>query len=63
MYLFVFTAGGFEHVLQLRNLVNLEYGDFWKAFDDLPPSMAQGHLQEKMQFLRDGLENAERPLM
>ena len=41
MYLFIFTAGGFEHVLQLRNLANLEYDDFWKAFDDLPPSMAQ----------------------
>ena len=56
------VAGGFEHILQLRNLQHI-YDGFWEAFDDLPPEIAAAGLQEKMAYLRDRLEESGGPLM
>ena len=59
---FVFCIiGGFEHVLHLTNLQQLD--GIWEAFEDLPAEVATGSVQEKMAYLRGRLEDATDPLL
>ena len=57
----VCIADGFEHVLHLTNLQELD--GIWEAFEDLPADVAAGSVQEKMAYLRGRLEDAAGPLM
>ena len=57
------VTGGFEHVVNLSTLWVLEIDGFWDAFEDLPPEIAGGSLQEKLAYLRDRLEASADPLM
>ena len=59
--LFGCATGGFEHVLQLANLQQLD--GVWEAFEDLPAEVAAGSVQEKMAYLRGRVEDAAGPLL
>ena len=62
---FLFITGGFEHVVNLSQLYELEIDGFWDAFEDLPPEIAGYHvdLQTKLGYLRDGFEASADPLL
>ena len=50
-------------MLPLTSLVNVHIDGFWEAFEDLPPSVAAGGLQEKLDYLRGKLEASAGPLL
>ena len=62
---FLLIAGGFEHVLNLSQLLTLEIDGFWEAFEDLPPEIAGDDvaLQVKLGYLRDRFEASTDPLL
>ena len=50
--------------MQLKNLEELDIDDeFWEAFEDLPAEVADGELQEQLEYLRGQLEDAAGPLL
>ena len=57
------AAGGFEHVLQLTNLEQLDLPGFWEAFEDLPAQLVGAELRVKLCYLRSRLEEATGPLL
>ena len=56
-----YTAGGFEHVLHLPCLQEVE--GIWDAFEELPPELADASVQEKLAYLRSRLEESAGPLL
>ena len=60
------AAGGFEHILPLTRLEELEVDDeggFWGAFEELPAEVAAGSLQDRLGYLRERMEASAEPLL
>ena len=61
---FASHTGGFEHIVMLTKLNTIQIDDFWEAFEDLPPPIANyPRLQDKLAYLRDRLETSADPLL
>ena len=58
------TTDGFEHIVNLPQLDELQIDGFFDDFEDLSPAVARSqNMQAKLGYLRERLEESAEPLL